>query len=295
MRQFSNRNLLVSLIYAAVVAFAFPSQFLAQAITGSISGTVKDTSGAVVAGAKVQITNAATNVADQTTSDSMGLYAFPNLAPGTYTISVQQTGFASTTLTGVKLDVYQRAVIDVEMKVGGTEQTVTVEGITPMVDPTSASLGTVVEEQAILDLPLNLRQVGALALTVPGTVATTGRSLTSAGGNGSGFNDTSYSGAGGYSGGNLLLIDGMISRSLNNGSFALNPPPEMVREFKIQNNVYDAAFGLTSGTVMNLITQSGTNRLHGGAWEYVRNRDFDARNFFAPASVAPQVPEYTRN
>ena len=87
----------------------------------------------------------------------------------------------------------------------------------------------------------------------------------------------------------------MISRSLNNGSFALNPPPEMVKEFKIQNNIYDAAFGLTSGTAMNLITQSGTNSIHGGAWEYLRNRDFDARNYFDTAAVSADRPEYTRN
>ena len=128
--------------------------------------------------------------------------------------------------------------------------------------------------------------MGALALTVPGTIDTSSRSLTSATGNGSGFNDNSYSGAGGYSGGNLLLIDGMISRALNNGSFALNPPPDMVKEFKIQNNVYDAAFGLTSGTVMNLITDSGTNSIHGGVREYLRNRDLDARNYFDSSAVS---------
>ena len=87
-----------------------------------------------------------------------------------------------------------------------------------------------VDQRAIEELPLNLREVGALALTVPGTIDTSGRSLTSMVGNGSGFNDNSYSGAGGYSGSNLLLIDGMISRALNNGSFALNPPPEMVKD-----------------------------------------------------------------
>jgi hypothetical protein len=267
----------------------------AQQNTGSISGTVKDTTGAVVPQANIQATNAATGIAEKTLSDAAGAYTFPGLAAGTYAISAQQAGFAPTTLTGITLDIYQRATIDIVMKVGGTQQTVTVQGSTPLVDPSSASLGTVVEEQAIQDLPLNLREVGALALTVPGTVSTTGRSLTSSGGNGSGFNDSSYSGAGGYSGSNLLLIDGMISRSLNNGAFALNPPPEMVKEFKIQNDVYDAAFGLTSGTVMNLVTQSGTNRFHADAWEYVRNRDFDARNYFDTSAVSPSVPEYTRN
>ena len=99
--------------------------------------------------------------------------------------------------------------------------------------------------------------------------------------NGSGFNDFGYAGAGGGSGSNLLLIDGMISRALNNSSFALDPPPEMVKEFKIQTNVYDASFGLASGSVMNMITNSGTDQVHGSAWEYVRNSAMDASGFFA--------------
>ena len=181
------------------------------------------------------------------------------------------------------------------MTVGSANQTVTVEGSTPIIDPTTASIGAVVTRQDIQELPLNLREVGALALVTPGTVDTSRTSLTASSGNGSGFNDNSYSGAGGTSASNLLLIDGMISRALNNGAFALNPPPDMVQEFKIQNNVYDVQFGLTSGTVMNLITQSGTNSIRGAAYDYLRNRDFDARNYFDPSSVSADRPEYIRN
>ena len=295
MWKYLNRSDLVPVMFALLILLAGSGHGRAQQNTGSISGTVTDATGAAMPQANVTATEIATGVAEKTESDAAGEYLFPRLAPGTYTVSAMRAGFSPTNLTGIRLEIYQRAVVDIVLKVGGTEQTVTVEGSTPLVDASSASLGTVVGEEAIQDLPLNLRQVGALALTVPGTVATTGRSLTSAGGNGSGFNDSSYSGAGGYSGGNLLLIDGMISRSLNNGAFALNPPPEMVKEFKIQNDVYDAAFGLNSGTVMNLVTQSGTNKIHGGAWEYLRNRDFDARNYFDTSAVSPNVPEYTRN
>jgi len=283
------------LFSALLVSFVFILHSYAQQTTASISGTVKDSSGAVLPQARVTATNTSTGAVERTTADATGVYTFPTLPSDTYTLSAEQPGFVETNLSGITLQVYQKAVLDIVMKVGGSTQTVTVQGSTPLVDPGTASLGTVVTEQAIQDLPLNLRQVGALALTVPGTIDTSGRSLTSSTGNGSGFNDNSYSGAGGYSGGNLLLIDGMISRSLNNGSFALNPPPEMVKEFKIQNNIYDAAFGLTSGTAMNLITQSGTNGIHGGAWEYLRNRDFDARNYFDTAAISAQRPEYTRN
>ena len=292
-REATRKSSRVFIALLICVACALDSR--AQQTTGSISGTVKDSSGAVVPQASVTATNVNTGAVDKTVSDANGVYTFPTLPAGSYSISVEQTGFNQVTLSGITLQVYQKAALDVVLQVGGTKQTVTVEASTPLVDPTTSSLGTVVDERAVQELPLNLRQVGALALTVPGVIDSTGRSLTSATGNGSGFNDNSYSGAGGYSGGNLLLIDGMISRSLNNGSFALNPPPEMVKEFKIQDNVYDAAFGFASGTVMNLITESGTNSIHGGIREFLRNRDLDARNFFDTSAVSATRPEYTRN
>ena len=270
----------------------------AQEVTGSISGIVTDVTGAAVPRATLTAKNVNTGVTVKTASDSTGHYAFPELPPGVYTVSAGQVGFNSTVISDISLTVYQKIKLDVLLQVGGQVITVQVRESTPLVDTSTASLGTVVAEEAILDLPLNLRQVGTLALTVPGTVETTGRTLTSALGNGSGFNDTTYSGAGGRSPSNLLLIDGMVSRALNNGSFALNPPPEMVKEFKIQNNVYDAAFGIASGTVMNLVTESGNNSFHGGAWEYWRNRDMDAINRFPatnPTTGAAINPEFNRN
>jgi hypothetical protein len=262
----------------------------AQQVTARLAGAVKDPAGAVVPEAIIAATNVNTGVVTRTVSDTAGNYVLPELAPGNYTLSVEKPGFTTTTISGIALAVDQRATIDVALRVGQVTESVSVEATAPLVDSASASLGTVVDEQPILDLPLNLRRTGALALIVPGTVDTTGRSLTSANGNGSGFNDNSYSGSGGRSTGNLILIDGMISRALNNGGFALQPVPEMVQEFKIENNTYDAAFGLASGTTMNLITQSGTNTFHGSAWEYLRNADLDARNFFAT-----NRPEYIRN
>jgi hypothetical protein len=262
----------------------------AQQVTARLSGMVKDPAGAVVPEANIIATNVSTGVPTRTQSDSSGNYLFPELAPGNYTLAVEKAGFTITTVSGISLTVDQRATIDVVLQVGQVTQSVNVEAAAPLVDSASASLGTVVDEQPVLDLPLNLRRTGALALIVPGTVDTTNRSLTSAAGNGSGFNDNSYSGSGGRSTGNLILIDGMISRALNNGGFALQPVPEMVQEFKIENNTYDVAFGLASGTTMNLITQSGTNSFHGSAWEYLRNRDLDARNFFAT-----ERPEFIRN
>jgi hypothetical protein len=126
-------------------------------------------------------------------------------------------------ITGITLEVDQKVRVDMTLNVGQLNQTIIVAATAPLVNSTSASLGTVVSQQPILDLPLNLGRTGALALLVPGTVDTTGVSPTSANGNGSGFNDNSYSGSGAVSSRNLILIDGMISRALNNGGFALQP------------------------------------------------------------------------
>ncbi len=252
-----------------------------QATTGSIVGTVTDPMHAVLPQAEITVMNGSTGVASSTTSDASGHYEFLSLPAGTYTETVAHSGFDKTTLSGLSLSLYQQLTQNIVLKVGSEAQNVTVEATPTLVDTTNASLGTVVGQTQILSMPLNLREVGSLALLVPGPVNTTGRSLATGAANGSGFNDIGYSGSGGGSGGNVLLIDGMISRALNNSSFALDPPPEMVHEFKIQNNVYDASFGLASGTVMNLITNSGTNKIHGSAWEYARNGVMDASGYFA--------------
>ncbi len=257
-----------------------------QATTGTISGTVTDPTGAVIPQAAVTVTNTSTGVVSSTTANASGHYAFLSLPPGTYNLSAVKTGFATSKFSGIPLRIYQQLTQDVILKVGAATQTITVQAAPTLVNTTNASLGTTVGQKTILDMPLDLREVGALALLVPGTVNTTGRSLATGAANGSGFNDFGYSGSGGESGGNLLLIDGMISRALNNSSFALDPPPEMVREFKIQNNIYDASFGMASGTVMNLVTQSGTNAIHGSAYEFARNEALDAVPFAAISKPA---------
>jgi Carboxypeptidase regulatory-like domain len=272
-------SLTLLLLAPLCLSSSLPS--LGQATTGSIVGTVTDPSKAVIPDADVTVKNLSTGVTSSTKSNNSGHYEFLSLPAGQYMETVLHAGFSSTSLSDLSLNLYQQLTIDVELKPGTEVQTISVEAAPTLVDTSNASLGTVIGEADILNMPLNLREVGALALLVPGTVNTTGRSLATGAANGSGFNDVGYSGSGGGSGGNLLLIDGMISRALNNSSFSLDPPPEMVQEFKIQNNVYDASFGLASGTVMNLITNSGTSEIHGSAWEYVRNSVMDASGYFA--------------
>ena len=275
----------------------------AQQVTSTLSGTARDTSGAVVPQAALTATNVSTGIATSATSDEAGRYIFPSLPPGTYNLTVQKSGFQTTIIPTITLTVYQKATLDVVLQVGRVTQSVEVKGAAPLLSTTSASIGTVVEERAMVDLPLNLRRTSALALLVPGVSDTSGNSLTSANGNGSGFNTTSFSAAGGASSSNLVLVDGMPNRALNNGGFAVDLPPEMVKEFNIQDNVYDASFGVAAGSVMNTITQSGTSQLHGSMWDYLRNQKLDARNFFALNQTTPTGqeipgsarPSYIRN
>lgn len=277
-------------VIACLIALAFlASPFLnAQQVTASLSGTVRDSSGAVIPQAGLTATNVSTGVPSRTVSDSSGNYIFPSLAPATYTLSAEKQGFRTTVISGITLTVFQKATLNVILQVGTVTQTVQVHGAAPLVSTTNASIGTVVSGQQIVDLPLNLRRTSGLALLVPGTAETSGMSLSSANGNGSGFNTTSFSAAGATSDSNLVLVDGMLDRALNNGGFALDLAPEMVKEFNIQNNVYDASYGIAAGAVMNMVTPSGTNQLHGSVWEYLRNgRTLDARNFFALNQTNP--------
>jgi Carboxypeptidase regulatory-like domain len=291
---------LLLLITAAV---ALPCR--AQQVTASLSGTVKDPTGAVIPQAVLTARNVGTGVAAKTISNSAGSYIFPSLGPATYTLLTQAKGFEISVISGITLTVYQKATIDVVLRVGSVTQSVRVAGAAPLVSTTSASIGTVINQQQIVDLPLDMRRTSGLALLVPAVSNSSGMALTSANGNGSGFNETSFSAAGATSASNLVLVDGMLDRALNNGGFALDLAPEMVNEFNIQNNIYDAAYGVAAGAVMNMVTVAGTNQLHGSGWDYLRNgQTFDSRNFFAVNQVNPYteqeipgsaVPPYIRN
>ncbi len=177
--------------------------------------------------------------------------------------------------------------------------TVEVSGAAPLVETTTASVGTVIGEQQVVDLPLNLRRYGALALLVTGTVPENGGF-----GNQQAFSETAYGANGARTASNNFLIDGVDSRELSVGGFGLQPPPDAVQEFKIQTNIYSAAFGKAAGSTINLVVKSGTNELHGSVYEFLRNDKLDARNFFAINQTDPFTareipgsarPEFRRN
>jgi len=276
----------------------------AQVVSASLYGTVTDPTGAAIPSATIMTTNVATGIATRTTTDAAGDYTLPSLPPATYDIKIEKVGFRTTVISAVTLLVDQKARVDAQLKVGQVSTTVEVSGAAPLVETKTASVGTVVGSQQVVDLPLNLRRITTLATLVPGTVDNRGQGYGANVVGGSPFSEATYSAGGGRDASNTLLIDGMESRAWSTGGFGLEPPPDAVQEFKIQTNIYFAAFGKTAGSTMNLVTKSGSNELHGDAYEFLRNDKLDARNFFATNQTDPVTsaeipgsarPEYRRN
>jgi hypothetical protein len=275
---------------------------IAQTFTATLSGVVVDASGASVPGTTVIATNIGTGLGTKTTTDASGAYTFASLPAGNYRIVTEKTGFKSTELSGITLLVYQKATVNIPLQVGDVTTRVEVSGAAPLVSATSASVGTVVNQQQTIDLPLNLRRVGALAILVPGTVTDNGGFAAST--LGSPFSETTYVANGTRDTSNNTLIDGVDSRNMTFGGFALQPSPDAVQEFRIQTNVYDAAFGKAAGSTINLLTKTGANQIRGSVYEFLRNDKLDARNFFATNQINPLTnqeipgtarPEFRRN
>jgi Carboxypeptidase regulatory-like domain len=260
----------------------------------TLYGAVTDAGGAAIPGASVTVTDVGTAVITKTTTDASGNYSFPSLSAAGYSITVEAPGFKTEDIKGIVLQVNQKAREDVKLQVGSVDTKVEVTGEAPLVDTSSASVGTVIDQREVVDLPLNVRRFGALAILVPGTVPDAGAGGVSGGfANstfGSPFSETTYAANGARSSSNNTLIDGVDSRNLTFGGFAVEPSPDAVQEFKIQTNIYDAAFGKTAGSTINLITKSGTNSFHGSIYEFLRNDALDASNYFNPVK-----PELRRN
>ncbi len=246
-----------------------------QTVTGTIVGTVTDTSGGVIPGVRVQVTNDATKVNINITTNADGQYVAPFVPPGSYTITAEREGFKKQVLTGMVVQVEQRVRADFVLQVGAVTQTVEVTGAPALLSTDNSSVGQVIDNRKVEDLPLNGRQFMELAFLVPATHA-------SAPGH---FNEIlqgfAVTSVGGRPTNNNFTLDGVDNVSPNCGYFSVSPSLDAVQEFKIQTSNYSAEFGRTSGTVVNVATKSGTNQLHGTVFDFVRNNALgDSRNFF---------------
>jgi hypothetical protein len=270
-------------LLALLGSFSFP--LAAQVATAEVSGTVFDTTGAAVANAKVTATNVATNVSRDTVSDNSGNYILSFLQPGDYTLTVEAPGFRRLVQTGVALQINQQARVDLTLQLGQVAETLEVTGQAPLLESESSSLGTVVNQKLVNALPLNGRNFIQLAILSPG-VNGVGYSATGTIMSGTRPDDrrpgTEIFSNGNREGSNNFLYDGIDDNERLTLSIVLRPAVEAVREFKIQTNLYSADVGRNSGAVVDVITKSGTNQLHGSAFEFLRNSAMDARNFFSP-------------
>jgi hypothetical protein len=280
---------ILSPLLALVICTALPG----QVERGTIVGTAMDSTGAVVAGAAVMVRNVETNVVFQTKTDAEGAYVAPDLLPGTYEVTVQMDGFKQHVTTRVVVDVGQRVRADASLEVGAMSEQVTVTAQATLVQSESSTIGTAISEQTIVDLPLNGRNfINLLPLSSGVTAGTPGRLL-----NGRGVQtargSTAFSSNGFRDTANNFLIDGIDNNDMAVGTITYYPSIDAIAEVKVQTSASDAEFGRNGGGAVNLMTKSGTNSLHGSAYEFVRNTAFNAKNFFVPATTP--TPPMHRN
>ncbi len=274
----------------AILTLCAVSLAVAQQSTGTISGTVADQAGGVVPGAQIEVRNTATNAVFATSSNESGLYVAPGMAVGNYEIAVESEGFRRTLRSGVTLQVGQNAEVDVTLEIGQVTEVVEVVGQAPLVDTGGATIGEVIERRRVLDLPINGR--GALALTM-----LTAGVISNAGPTNSGFGDrgiqlSSISINGSPNSMNAQMLDGNNNILSYVGEVGVPIAVDSVEEFKVQSGTMSSEFGYTAGGAINLVTRSGTNQIHGTAYEFLRNDAMDARNTFASTKLPLRYNQY---
>ena len=282
----------------AIACILFADSAFAQLTTGTISGTVRDDTGAVLARVEVAVKNVETGISRTVVTDDRGRYQAPNLSLGSYEIQARLSGFQSTIRSGITLAVGQEAVIDFTLKVGDVTQTVEVQAEAPVIETTSSAVAGVVEGRQIRDLPLNGRSFEELAILQPGvTMARVGQKGFT-GGNGQKIN---VAGARTYS--SSFLMDGTDIKDMwgetPSSVAGVSLGVDTVLEFKVLVNNYSAEYGSSAGGVVTAISRSGTNGIHGSVFEFLRNSALDARNFFDLDPRRPLVrsspPPFKRN
>src|SRR5271154_485058 len=286
-----NRRL--PLTFALVLlGLILPCRILGQVDTGAISGTIKDTSGGTIAGARVTLTNEGTAVSITTVSSSNGEYSFSPVKIGNYSVSVEFTGFQKVQQNNVTVEVQQKVLVDIALPPGQPSEVVVVNAAPPTLQTQDASVGQVIEERAVNALPLNGRNFTFLAQLSAGVTQDQAdtRGLGASG---------SFAANGLRPAQNNYLLDGLDNNAnlvdfLNGTAYAVRPPVDAIQEFKVETNNYSAEEGRSAGAVLNATIKSGTNQYHGSAWEFLRNDKFDAANFFENSGGIPKG-EYRQN
>lgn len=265
-----------SVIAATILMGAIPGCLLSQSgTTATITGNITDVSGAAIPDSVVSITNELTGAVWHVQPSADGTYLQTLLPPGEYAVEASKQGFQAVIRKGISLSVQETARIDLRLPVGSVSEAITVSGDAPMVETRQASLGAVMDNKRMLELPLSGRSPASLLVLMPAVSNVD-----------AGTSPTSWSVnlnvAGGRTSSNNFMLDNSRFNSVQYGEGNPLPPPDMVTEFRVETNSYDAEKGMASGATVQVVTRSGTNSLHGSLFEFHRDNDLTARDFFAP-------------
>ncbi len=260
----------------------------AQTDQGAVTGLVQDPTGAVIANAHVTLINTETDLKLETQTDSSGNYVFSPIKIGHYKVTVTAPGFSTTTQENITVNIQERTAVNVELKTGAENTTVTVSTAPPLLQTEEGSTGQVIEAQTINDTPLNGRNWIFIAQLTAGVAPSNGA-------RGQGKGDFNANGQRAEQ--NNYIMDGVdnnvnVVDFFNGASYVVRPPPDALAEFKVQTGAYSSEFGHSAGAVINASIRSGTNNIHGSVWEYLRNDAFDVREYFQGASP---IAKYRQN
>jgi carboxypeptidase family protein/TonB-dependent receptor-like protein len=277
------------LLVVAAFLFVFFGKSYAQIDTGSVTGTVKDPTGAVVVGAQCTLTNTATNIAQKIKSTSAGAYTFEAVPAGLYSLKVVAPGFKEYELNNIQIHVQTTLTADVSLQLGSIGQEVTVTSAVPLLQAQDASVGMTISNKMTNDLPLQGGSAGrnfmSLTTTSPGVYANSG----------AGMDNTSNIVAMGVENGQVdLRLNGVDDNEEFFGGTSIVPIPDAIQEFKFMDGNNSAEFGHSTGAVINAVTYSGTNDFKGRIWEYFGNEDLNANDYFNKLNNKPR-PEYRHN
>ena len=281
-------------VLALTLCLIFSALLSAQGTGGRILGRVADPSGAVLAGVKVTATNEATGVAREAQTNNNGDYTFPEVPVGTYTLSFDLTGFKTNVSKGVAVELNQILTFNSTLQIGQTKEVVEVTSEAPLIDTTSTQLGAVMDNQQVQNLPLNSRDTYQLLQLQPGVMSTVGSSNSLVYGSDS---PGAVSVNGGRGRSNNFSVNGGDANDLFANLPTVQPSPDSIQEFRVLTNTFDAEYGRNSGSVVNVVTKSGTNDWHGSLYEFFRNKVLNANDYCLTAAegLACDKPQFNQN
>src|SRR5262249_6366902 len=269
----------VPVLFTAICLFISFAAF-AQVNTASIRGMIRDANGAAIAGVAITATNEATGVSLVTATNSEGIYAFPILNVGIYTVTAEHAGFKKAAHKGIELQVNQTVRVDLKLEVGQVTEQVVIESGAPLVENETSSLGRVVAERDVVDLPLNQRNFVQLAVLLPGSNFGAAGTIGGGGRPDDPRPRSSIFVNGTRDSSNSYLINGIHNYDRIHTTIAVKPSIDAIKEFKVQTSLYSAEFGRNAGGIINVSVKSGSNDFRGTAYEFHRNAALDAKNFF---------------